>query len=219
MFCTYAHYTPQGRLFYIGKGTKRRAIQQSSRNQHWKNIVIKYGKPKVEILAKWDTEEEALSHERLLISCFRDMGYNLANKADGGKSNSGFKHTEEHKKRMSILTKGRPGKKPSLETLEKLRISHLGQKSWNKGLKGVTKFSKEVVEKRVAKLRGRLYNVIFKYIGTEILSGNVIEFVGNKSMKDAGFDPTKIRACANGSLYRKTHKGHTWSKKLLEKIL
>jgi len=59
------------------------------RNSHWQNIVNKYGRPHVELLARWDTETEALDHEKLLISCFRDMGYKLANKAEGGTGASG----------------------------------------------------------------------------------------------------------------------------------
>mgnify|MGYP003350764076 CR=1 FL=1 len=65
MFYTYAHYKPEGGLFYIGKGKRRRAFQMDNRNSHWNNIVNKYGKPHVELLASWDTEEEALDHERL----------------------------------------------------------------------------------------------------------------------------------------------------------
>jgi hypothetical protein len=213
MFYTYAHYTPQGRLFYIGKGTGRRATAEVSRNQHWRNVVQKHGKPDVQILAYWDTSEEACDHEILLISCFRDMGHRLCNLADGGNSNSGWKMSEEQKKKISDKFKGRPGKKPSLETLIKLRESHLGQVSWCKGLK-LPKQSPETVEKRVKKLRGRIYNVKFKYIGTNKNTTEILEFVGNAVMKNVGFDPARIRDCANGK--RKSHKGYTWVKELLE---
>ena len=117
MFFTYAHYKPEGGLFYIGKGKRRRAYAMDGRNSHWQNIVNKYGRPHVELLARWDTETEALDHERLLISCFRDMGFVLANKSDGGEGSSGYKHTPEQK--------------------EKNRLAKLGKAPWNKGTKGI----------------------------------------------------------------------------------
>ena len=117
MFYTYAHYKPQGGLFYIGKGKPRRAYSMDTRNEHWQNVVNKYGRPHVELLASWDTEEEALDHERLLISCFRDMGVELTNKTDGGEGTSGFKFAPHQ--------------------IENLSKAHIGQVAWNKGLKGV----------------------------------------------------------------------------------
>jgi hypothetical protein len=118
MFYTYAHYKPEGGLFYIGKGKRRRAYAMDGRNSHWQNIVNKYGRPHVELLAKWDTETDALNHEKLLISCFRDMGFVLANKADGGTGASGYKFTYEQKKNLSL--------------------AHIGQVAWNKGKKSNT---------------------------------------------------------------------------------
>jgi len=53
-----------------------------------------------------------------LISCFRDMGYKLANKADGGEGASGYKFTDEQKKNLSL--------------------AHIGQVAWNKGKKSNT---------------------------------------------------------------------------------
>ena len=117
MFYTYAHYKPEGGLFYIGKGKRRRAYQLDNRNAHWNNIVAKYGKPYVQLLAKWDTEQEALDHERLLISCFRDMNFKLANICDGGQGTSGLGHPawnkgltmpEESRQKLSKSLKGKP---------------------------------------------------------------------------------------------------------------
>ena len=79
MFYTYAHTKPDGTIFYIGKGSKRRAWKTHNRNKHWKSIVEKHNGFNVEILANWDTEQEAFDHEVLLISCFKDMNYILAN--------------------------------------------------------------------------------------------------------------------------------------------
>ena len=100
MFYTYAHYKPKGGLFYIGKGAGNRAYDMKMRNQYWHNVVAKYGNPYVEILANWNTDEEALDHEKLLISCFKDMGFKLVNLTDGGEGISGYKHTQEAIQKM-----------------------------------------------------------------------------------------------------------------------
>lgn len=90
-FYTYGHYTEGGRLFYIGKGQKGRCHSRANRNKHWRHIVAQSGL-KVEIFARWQTEEDAFAHERLLISCLRDdLGLKLANCTDGGEGSSGFK--------------------------------------------------------------------------------------------------------------------------------
>ena len=123
-FYTYAHINKEtNKIFYIGKGKANRATQIGKRNQHWQNIVNKYGF-RAEILAYWDSEQAALNHEELLISCFKDMGYKLANKASGGKTNSGWKHSEEYKEFMKNANKG---KIVSAETKEKLRIAALNR--------------------------------------------------------------------------------------------
>jgi hypothetical protein len=213
MFYTYAHYTPQGRLFYIGKGQGKRAHRFYNRGAHWASVVAKHGQPKVEILADWKTEQEAFDHEILLIDCFKELGYKLCNQTNGGEGTSGLKLSEEHKTKISLAQKGKPGKKPSVETLAKLRTSHLGQKAWNKGIKGVYKQTPESIEKRVAKLRGHTHNVKFKYIGTDRATMETVEFVGNAAMKKAGFDPSRIRNCADGK--RNSHRNYTWVKQPL----
>jgi len=215
MFLTYAHYTPQGRLFYIGKGSsERRPYYFKNRNVYWNNIVQKHGTPEVEILAHWNTEKEALKHETFLIKCFRKMGYILANLTDGGEGSSGRKCSEETRMKKSLQTKGRAGKKPSQETLEKLRTSHLGQVPWNKGQKGLVKQTQESIKKRVLKLIGHTFNLKYKYIGTSIQTGEVVNLIGNPDMIQAGFDPARIRDCANGT--RKTHKKFVWRKESIE---
>lgn len=121
MFYTYAHYKPQGGLFYIGKGNGYRAYDISGRNTYWKRVVEKYGKPEVEILAYWDTEKEALDHEILLISCFKEMKFKLTNLTNGGEGTSGIKRTEEQKEKISKALKGHV---KSAETIKKLSEAH-----------------------------------------------------------------------------------------------
>jgi hypothetical protein len=104
-FTTYAHYKPDGSMFYIGKGTYRRAHSSAGRNVMWRRTVEKHGGFKVEILSQWKTEQEAFDHEIFLIDTIKKMGISLANIADGGKGAAGFRHTEDHKafKRKMML--------------------------------------------------------------------------------------------------------------------
>ena len=99
----YAHYkATTGEIFYIGKGLAkaRRAYSRHGRNKHWHNIVAKHGLS-VEILAYWDTNEEACEHEKFLIMCMRGCGIGIVNITDGGESLAGYKHTKETLAKMA----------------------------------------------------------------------------------------------------------------------
>jgi len=108
MFYTYMHCrADDGKPFYIGKGKGRRAWSVFSRNSHWRSVVAKHGRTVV-LLSRWEKEQDALDHERMLIASFRSMGISLANFSSGGAGNSGVKHSEETKRRMADRARGRP---------------------------------------------------------------------------------------------------------------
>lgn len=164
MFYTYAHYKPEGGLFYIGKGAGNRAYDMKMRNKYWHNVVAKYGNPHVEILANWDLEEEALDHEKLLISCFKDMGYKLANLTDGGEGISGYKHTNEAKQKMRGRTGEKHpmfGKPKSIEVKLKISQAKIGKKQTEEFKKKISEkfkgriFSAEHLKKISESLKGR----------------------------------------------------------------
>jgi len=96
MFYTYLHRSASGsgEIFYVGKGTGKRAYHQSKRNPHWKNIVRKYGLL-VEICATWESEEDAFTHEKFLIGVMRNLGIDLVNRTDGGEGSSGAVRSPE----------------------------------------------------------------------------------------------------------------------------
>ena len=100
MFYTYAHYAPNGKIFYIGKGIKDRAYSFSDRSDNWKRAVKDNKGLKIEILAHWDTEQEAFEHEKVLIDCFADMMHPLVNKTKGGKGAYGVVFSEERKQSL-----------------------------------------------------------------------------------------------------------------------
>ena len=106
MHYTYAHLTPQGKIFYIGKGVADRAYSFSDRSHDWRRAVKQNKGVQIEILANWDTEEEAFDHEKLLIDCFTDMNYDLVNKTKGGKGAYGVVWSEERKQKLSQKMSG-----------------------------------------------------------------------------------------------------------------
>lgn len=129
MFYTYAHLTADtNRIFYIGKGTGRRMYRKDARNLHWKNTVKKHGYKAIK-LSIWKTESEAFEHEKLLISCFKDMNVKLVNQSAGGDGNNadgnftfkGKKHNESAKMKCRIAN---IGKVVSEESKEKNRVKH-----------------------------------------------------------------------------------------------
>ena len=124
MHYTYAHTRNDiGKIFYIGKGVKYRANATASRNQYWQNIATKYGY-QIEILAYWKTHEEALDHEKVLISCFKDMGYKLANLTDGGEGSVGWNPSTETRQKMSASRQN-----VSSETRKKMSLAAQGKKN------------------------------------------------------------------------------------------
>lgn len=133
-FYTYAHYRlSDNSVFYIGKGKGSRAYSADPRNPFWSNVVRKHGF-KAEILAVWDTEQEAFEHEKFLIACFRkDLKIVLCNLTDGGEGRSGFTNTAEVRAAHSKLMRD-PNFNPSkrLEVRKKLA----GENNPMFGLKG-----------------------------------------------------------------------------------
>lgn len=93
--CVYAHIKPNGTIFYIGKGLKRRAKDTRNRNKHWNSVVSKYGFDIV-ILADNLTNEQAISEEIELIQHFKKFG-TLTNMTSGGEGLTGYKMSEKAK--------------------------------------------------------------------------------------------------------------------------
>jgi hypothetical protein len=84
-FYVYMHCKPDGTLFYVGKGSGKRARDFASRNQHYKNIVAQYGRENILVsVIPCESDAHACSQEIQLIKAFREIGYELVNKTDGG---------------------------------------------------------------------------------------------------------------------------------------
>jgi len=103
-FCVYAHTKPDGTIFYIGKGLKRRSRETRLRNKYWQNVVNKYGY-NIVILADNLTNKQALSEEILLIAHFKKFN-TLTNMTLGGEGMLGYKMPQSSKDKIRITKWG-----------------------------------------------------------------------------------------------------------------
>lgn len=103
--------------FYVGKGTRRRAWNCSSRSSYWKRIKEKHGHI-VEILYSDLEEQHAFDLEILTIQEYRADGFTLCNLTDGGEGASGQVKTAETKLKHSKAMRGR-----KLSVEHRLKIS------------------------------------------------------------------------------------------------
>ena len=143
-FYTYAHYTKDTyELFYIGKGQGKRAYTEQNRNKWWKRKVSKHGGFFVELLALWETEQEALEHEAFLIDTFDLIGVQLTNiQKSIGKETSGRKLSLETRQKMSDNGIKRWNELPAEEKLKKIALlfkSNKGKKKTEQHLKNLSK--------------------------------------------------------------------------------
>lgn len=98
----YTHARPDGRIFYVGKGTRKRATNLDRKNRGHRAIVRKYGKDKIKIrFFSCVSETAAFEKEKQLIRRYRKLGIKIVNFSEGGEGNSGYRYTEAQKKKFS----------------------------------------------------------------------------------------------------------------------
>lgn len=154
---------------YIGKGKGLRPkrhfiLYKSNNNRFYSKVssIINSGFEPTYIIIKDNlSEKEAFDYEKFFISLIGRIEYGgtLTNLSDGGEGQSGFKFSEESKKKMSDNRRGDKnvmfGKKHTDETKLKISISNKGRVSINKGKKlediiGIDKSS--VIKNRLSKI-------------------------------------------------------------------
>lgn len=114
MFYTYFHRRDDtGQVFYVGKGSGRRAWTKSSRSRHWRSNTSKVAYS-VEICATWAKESDAFLHEISLLKDFAGVGHPLINQTTGGDGASGLIHTMGTRQRMSTTHKLQHANNPQL---------------------------------------------------------------------------------------------------------
>ena len=178
-FYVYEHLKPNtGEVFYIGKGSKNRAYQTRSRNNHWTNIVNKYGL-EVNIIYNNLTNQEAGQKEIDLIE-FYGLD-NLCNMTQGGDGCVSLK--QESKDKISNSLKG---KIQSQESKDKRSASL--KKTWqNPALRELkSNQSKELSKLGIIGFKGRPSHRKGKpYEGNkEAISNTLKEYYKNHSPKN-----------------------------------
>lgn len=119
----YGHYTLEGKLFYIGTGSLKRAYSKHSRNKLWKKITNNGANFSVELLYQNLEEDVANYIERRLIETFLKEGnVTLCNFCIGGMHDSHWLKNSP-KERHPMYGKQRPD-------------SSLRMSEWNKGRSG-----------------------------------------------------------------------------------
>jgi len=130
---------------YSGSGFKKRWRSErydlrknnGNMNLHLQRAWLKYGEDNFEFRIIEECEDEILSEREILwIKKYRELGKNLYNFTDGGEGMSGWKHSEETKKKMS---EARKGKSPSEEHKKKISESLKGRKVPKETLTKVSK--------------------------------------------------------------------------------
>lgn len=127
MFFTYIHRkVTDNSVFYVGCGSKQRItdIRKNKRSEDWHKTASKCGWY-AETVAQWNDRVDALSHEQLLISCFKDMGHLLVNKPLGLKK--GYKLGPMLATHKEKLSKSLVGRFVSKETRQKMSVSGKGK--------------------------------------------------------------------------------------------
>jgi hypothetical protein len=137
------------KIFYVGKGSGSRAFSHHQRGRIWSHVVNKHGFH-VEILMRFEKEKDCFEHEKFLISCLKDCGIELINQTEGGEGSSGFKLTDETKRKIGIAVRSRgseinkkisdklKGRKLSEETKLKMSASKLGVKKGDEHKKNIS---------------------------------------------------------------------------------
>lgn len=93
-------------IFYVGKGTGRRANSKNSRSKWWHSLVKKHGFYS-EIVQYFDNEQDAYLSESILIDQLLFKGVKLINLKSGGIGGIGFKHSDESKEKIRCSNLGK----------------------------------------------------------------------------------------------------------------
>ena len=89
-----------GEIFYVGKGSRRRAWDSCQRNPWWKNINQKSGFD-VDVCADSLSQVDAFKLEKELISLLKKLGVGLTNLSDGGEGGAtGYKYSGDKLQRL-----------------------------------------------------------------------------------------------------------------------
>jgi len=181
-----------GRVFYVGKGSGKRAWTTAGRNRHWHNVAKKHGHT-VEIYRNGLSEECSFSIERILIAAI-GRG-NLCNLTDGGEGISGLKRnfSKEHRMKIAIAATGRKASQATKDAMSAGQKGKIISESHRKALSDA--------------LKGHLTTDETKSKISEAHKGKAI----SQMHKDAISNKLgKMVACSNGETFISIGKAAEW---------
>jgi hypothetical protein len=111
------HDPRDGKLRYVGQTSVcptsrlRKHISTAKRSQthcaYWiRQLLSNDLRPDMKIIEQVKMERRA-ERERYWIAYYRSLGCDLTNLTDGGEGMNGFKHTEETKRQLALMVKGK----------------------------------------------------------------------------------------------------------------
>jgi hypothetical protein len=167
-------------IFYVGKGTGKRAWKTSGRNSKWNRIVSKYGFT-VDIVFDDLDEETAFACEKDAILELRSFGYDLCNMTDGGEGATGRKLTNQQKQHLSDFQKKRVRSKEELDKFRQNSKLATRSQKWleQNRVRQVGRKLKEETKKKMSEIQSRLKTASDKH--TYIFFKENDMFVGTRS--------------------------------------
>lgn len=196
-YFVYKHTAPNGKV-YIGITGRNPEVRWKKgfgyrNNHHFTNAVRLYGWEnfKHEILETVETKHEAELLERMYIASCRSnddrYGYN---KADGGKSNSGYHHSEKTKRKIAESLRG---KKHTPE--RRKHNSESRKRLWDTN----ESYRRHMSAAHMGKKAGK-ESPLSKPVGQYTLSGELIKIHESTGRAEAvtGIDHRQIGDCCRG---------------------
>jgi hypothetical protein len=124
-FYVYEHIRKDcGGVFYVGKGSYKRATAKNCRNRYWHHVVNKHGF-EVKFVVKDVDEEFAFLVEEERINQLKRIGVKLVNMTNGGEGSSGLVMPQSAKDAMSKAHSGKTitpeQRKKASESLKKIK--------------------------------------------------------------------------------------------------
>jgi len=202
-YYTYAYLREDGTPYYIGKGQGDRITRR-----HYRRDGGYFSPPKdtnrILYLKRNLSEQEAFRHEQYMIDVFgrKDIGTGiLRNRTDGGEGPTGKVLSEETKKRISEIQKG----KPKWSDADKERIRQQSIDRWET----YSEEKKDIIRQKLKENHGggASGDRNAKSIGWRIYHkcGKITEMVGISNWaKSNGYTPSHIIAVRDGK--RNYHK-------------
>ena len=220
----YALYNIENGKIYVGSSINiytriRRHFSDLKNNKHYNRYLIRaYNKYENKIvpvvLEIVDDRSKLIEREQYWIDYFEsyknENGYNICIIAD---RLTGTKRTEEEKKRIGIISKGR---KHTEETKKKMSKSRKGIQYSEETLKRMSEshIGNKLSEKSKEKLRNINIITVYQYS----LDGIFIKEwkSSSEAARVDGFDSSAILKCCKDKLHK--HKGFIWKHEYFDKL-